>query len=278
MKDVNQLNHFVLKSYELLNQVPEKFSYYVQFSISNLENLCNEVRELFKLNRSISYLELKEALIEKNIHVFEWNLPMNISGISIRDELSIIIINYAHTTERKNFTLSHELAHTLFHLNEKDSKVTVSDIQSQEKIEEKISNLFAAELLMPSSDFDKIVAAYSSEIDKTIFLDLIAKHFNVSREAVFYRLAEKKVLNWKDKSKYLKNIKMIEEIPSSLVTNIDEQISKKFLINALKLYSEEKISSGKLAEWFFVDRITLMDYLEKFYKPTTAEFLITTES
>lgn len=278
LKDLNQLIYYIVKSYEMLNQLPEKFNFFIKFNLQELNKLCSDVKEFFKLNRIITYSELKEALIEKNIHVFEWNMPLKISGISFRDEVSVIIINYSHTKERKIFTLAHELAHILFHLNETNINLTISDVGSVNKIEEKIANLFAAELLLPNDEIENLVTSYKDDIKNPFTLDTIAKYFNVSREAVFYRLAEKNIFNWKEKSKYFKKVVISENVHPNRVINIDEQVSKKFLMNALKLYLNEKITAGKLSEWLFVDRIILEEYLKDFTEPTSEILIIEGDS
>lgn len=274
LKDLTQLIYYIFKSYETLNQLPEKFNYFMKFDFHDFKKQCDEIKELFKLNRIVSYSELKEALIEKNIHVFEWILPMKVSGISYREDIAVIVINYNHSKERRLFTLAHELAHIIFHLNEIDTNITISEVSSINKTEEKIANLFAAELLMPSDEFERLVEYFKDDIRNPLTLDTIAKFFNVSREAVFYRLAEKKFFDWKEKSKFFSKINLSEVITSNRVENIDEQVSKKFLINALTLYANEKISTGKLSEWLFIDKIRLEEYLSNLYKTTTEELII----
>lgn len=274
LKDLMQLIYYIMKSYEMLNQLPEKFNYFMKFDLQDFKKQCDEIKELFKLNRIVSFSELKEALIEKNIHVFEWNLPNKISGISYREDIAVIVINYNHSKERKLFTLAHELAHIIFHLNEIDTNITISEVSSINKIEEKVANSFAAELLMPSDEIEKLIEFFKDDIRHPLTLDTMAKYFNVSREAVFYRLAEKKLFDWKEKSKFFSKINLSEVISSNRVINIDEQVSKKFLINALTLYANEKISTGKLSEWLFVDRITLEEYLSNLSKITSEELFI----
>jgi Zn-dependent peptidase ImmA (M78 family) len=57
-------------------------------------------------------------LAEWNVFVFEWALPVQVSGLSYRGATTVIIINSLHTKQRRLFTLAHEFAHVLFHLGQ----------------------------------------------------------------------------------------------------------------------------------------------------------------
>ena len=52
---------------------------------------------------------------------------------------------------------------------------------------------------------------------------------------------------------------------SPRVADVDEQVSSDFAQTALALYDADRVSAGKLAEWFFCSRRPLETYLSQRY-------------
>lgn len=110
------------------------------------------------------------------------------SGMLIRKKKSALMaINSNEPESRRRFSMAHELGHYIF------GKEAVSvDYRNTEYIEkpaeEKLVDLFAANLLMPKRilrmDFEKISGSFSSER-----LTELARKYKVSSEAMKYRLA-----------------------------------------------------------------------------------------
>ena len=119
----------------------------------------------------------------------------NLSGmVARRDEHVSVLVNHSDSTQRKRFTIAHELGHHFLHLLEdgefidgkidlfRDSEVDGAEI-TDERRREIQANQFAASLLMPEtlvrSAFEKI-----REVSK------LARAFNVSESAMIFRLRD----------------------------------------------------------------------------------------
>jgi len=132
----------------------------------------------------------------------------DISGFLLVETDRVLIgLNCEHSTTRKRFTLSHEIGHFVLqhHLGQgtphvdKQMKVHFRNSESStgEKMEEVEANLFAAELLMPSSLLKQSLQKYSSlclgnEDDSTI--RLLANECDVSAVAMTIRLSSLSLL------------------------------------------------------------------------------------
>jgi Zn-dependent peptidase ImmA (M78 family) len=128
-----------------------------------------------------------------------------IGQISFDGDRPKITINVLENTyePRKRFTLAHELAHYCLHSNDSksgfvDTRKTMDRSGSYWDVYESEANSFAARLLMPKplliSEGNKVINEYQNEIDRQVgmpqnlFVDSMAKKFNVSNAAMEYRL------------------------------------------------------------------------------------------
>lgn len=259
--DAEMQIYYLDSAYKMAEKLPSPFNLKYDFYQQQLPTIAEQLRNILKLNQRITFEEFKQALSEVNIHVFEWALPLDVSGFSYRDSYSVVFINRLHSKERKLFTLAHEFAHLLFHLGRENKQTVVSLISSSRDPVEKEAYAFASELLMPSDMLDKIIEEGGKNLKRIEVLDHISHYFNVSREALFYRLVEKGIFSWEEKKLYFSKYKIDDEVPRTRIENIDEEISPEFLRTALELYDMENISAGKLADWFFVDQVSLEEYL-----------------
>ena len=231
---------------------------------ADLPDFVAELRTLLKLNRVVSLDEFKQSLADQHIHVFEWYLPRKVSGLSYRGLYSVIFINRQHTVQRRLFTLAHELAHVLFHLRRGGEEGAISVFASRDP-KEKEANAFAAELLMPTPAIKTLISTTGKALRNLPVLDRAAQSFNVSRDALFYRLMNQSEspFTWADKKLFF-----TEDIPTSeaidfRVQDISQQTSPEFLQLALSLYDESKVSAGKLSEWFFASRPVVETHLSE---------------
>lgn len=120
-------------------------------------------------------------LIARQFADLEYAQLETLSGILIRDHGNFVIVNAQDITSRQRFSISHELGH-IFCGHEGRSFLCQSDF-STSSITEREANIFAAELLMPAKVFEAICKMGRSEWE-------LAKRFNVSREAVRWRLVD----------------------------------------------------------------------------------------
>jgi Zn-dependent peptidase ImmA (M78 family)/transcriptional regulator with XRE-family HTH domain len=267
--------HFVNTALRLAQKTPRPFNLCADFSsVPDLPNFAGHLRDTLKLNRRVTLSEMKQALSEWNVFVFDWNMPWHLSGLSYRGPFTAIFINHLHPPTRRLFTLSHEFAHVLFHLGretqddtgKKTKHDTAVSIASNKDPQEKQANAFAAEFLMPSAAIKELVEKRGRELRNVAQLDEAARRFNVSRDALFYRLTQHNLFGWKEKSRYFSGEFRPPPPPQERVATADEieaQVDPAFLQIALSLLNEHKISSGKVAEWFFAPRFVVDDYLSK---------------
>jgi Zn-dependent peptidase ImmA (M78 family)/DNA-binding XRE family transcriptional regulator len=261
LKDASQQVYFVDVVTRAAGNNLKPFSLKADFSYDQLAKLAVQFREVLRLNRRVTLGELKEALAEWNVFVFEWDMPVQVSGLSYRGATSVIIINSLHTKQRRLFTLAHEFAHVLFHLGRDKQETAVSLIASNRDPLEKEANRFASELLMPTTELEQLVKDSREALRQPVGLSMAAKIFNVSVDAMFYRLAGMDVFRWDEKSKYIPAPPKEANVPEHRVHKLEEQASKEFLHAAIALHEKEKASAGKLAEWLFAPRGTVDDYL-----------------
>lgn len=272
--DASAQVHFIDTASHLAEKAPKPFSLRADFdSFDALPNVTTHFRETLKLNRRVTLDELKQALSEWNIYIFEWSMPWDLSGLSFRGPFTAIFINHEHSPARRLFTLAHEFAHVVFHLgreSQTDSANvdepakrmnTVVSIASHRDPLEKQANAFASEFLMPLRDIEQLVEKFGNRLRDPAQLEAVARHFNVSRDAIFYRLTQCNFFRWSEKSAYFGGKFPAQEIPTERVKEIDEQVDARFRDQALALLQQGAISTGKLAEWFFTQRHVIDNYL-----------------
>lgn len=119
-----------------------------------------------------------------------------ISGMLIRDGKNVIIgVNSCHSANRQRFTLAHECGHLLLHSGQpifvdKNFRVNLRDDKSSSATdtEEIEANKFAAELLMPWQFLRKDIPSRSIDIENEIYIKILAKKYQVSTQAMSFRL------------------------------------------------------------------------------------------
>lgn len=122
----------------------------------------------------------------------------NISGlVAKRDNNIVILVSQGDSPVRKRFTIAHELGHHLLHMQntnkeefiDKDvdmyrSEETEGVAWSNSNREEVEANNFAAALLMPRDLVKQAVDVFGADLSE------LARHFNVSEEAIGIRLSK----------------------------------------------------------------------------------------
>ncbi len=124
----------------------------------------------------------------------------DLSGFLYRDRKrkSVVIgVNASHSENRQNFTIGHEIGHFLLHEGDdvhvdRGFQIKLRSEASSKgvDVEEKESNLFAAELLMPSRflqrDLEKIEGL---DLNNESVVAGLADKYGVSTQAMTFRLA-----------------------------------------------------------------------------------------
>lgn len=131
------------------------------------------------------------------VRVEQADLGEDVSGaIIIKNGKAKIGFNPNEITQRQRFTIAHELGHYLLHREKmemfidktyyalRDEKSTKGEYQM-----EKEANAFAAALLMPSSLVLEEVKKINFDLADDSSLRKLANKFNVSTQAMSFRLA-----------------------------------------------------------------------------------------
>ena len=126
-------------------------------------------------------------------------LDEELSGmIYIKDDVPIIGVNALHHPNRQRFTIAHEIGHLAMHRDQLSNTVHVdkqlvilmrnqvsSTGQEQMEVE---ANRFAAELLMPTDVFEKVLLDTPVDIDDEKPLLELSRKFKVSKQAIEFRI------------------------------------------------------------------------------------------
>lgn len=127
------------------------------------------------------------------------NFDSDLSGILYRGKGAVIIaVNSTHSAKRQRFTIAHELGHLRLHENQvmfvdKAVRVDRRDTKASAGIDDREidANGFGAALLMPKtmliSEIESLTDSQKSNAETLI--DLLAERFEVSFQAMKYRLA-----------------------------------------------------------------------------------------
>ncbi len=162
------------------------------------ENCCSKQEDLMALLRDKLELSLekqvsfpnanklleyaREKLYDIGIYVFKDSFRDNsISGLCIYDDsFPIVLLNNKATFNRQLFTLFHEI----YHIYTKEA-----DVDFVARNEESACNTFASEFLIPEKDLLNEIEMVDELVNKSVIDDL-AKRYNVSADAIMYRLVK----------------------------------------------------------------------------------------
>lgn len=113
--------------------------------------------------------------------------PKNISGTIVEQKGHIVIgYNSKQAPVRQRFTIAHELGHYL--CGHDLSEQIIDDVFDKPTDKEREANMFAAELLMPYDFLKEDIKAIKS-------IPELAKHYEVSEQAMSIRLLETGLIN-----------------------------------------------------------------------------------
>jgi len=130
------------------------------------------------------------------------NFGLTIEYVPIEDVVSgmiaycdqnsgIIAVNNEHVETRQRFTIAHEIGHFFLHKNsfiDKHYRKTSNEDLPQSVPEEVQANFFAAELLMPQFEIERLLQEWDLWQFDNKDIIMLAEHFNVSVVAMTVRL------------------------------------------------------------------------------------------
>ena len=138
----------------------------------------------------------RKAIEDKGVFIFKESFEQkDISGFCLVDsQFPVVYLNNSTTKTRQTFSLLHELSHLLLSVNglSKFDQRYVERLPDQEKQIEQFCNAIAAEILIPSPDFQIQAKQFPADIERASEQQLsdLAARYGVSREAVLRRFLD----------------------------------------------------------------------------------------
>ena len=231
-------------------------------NLYELNKLAIEFRSDIGLNQE-SPLDFFPVITNKlkNLTIVFLEMNEKISGACFNvDSQQIMFINSKHPKGRQVFTAAHEL----YHLFYEDTAFTICNLNSNDEIE-KNANQFASFLLMP------INALYSykkeNNIEKWNLNSIIdcEQYFQISHEALLYRLKNGSDITFEEFNKFKPNIKNNAQYCGYDSSLYEPYIDKNYTIgNYVRLveevYRKDLISNGKREEYLIQSYLSDLVY------------------
>ena len=231
-------------------------------NLYELNKLAIEFRSEIGLNQE-SPLDFFPVITNKlkNLTIVFLEMDEKISGACFKvDSQQIMFINSKHPKGRQVFTAAHEL----YHLFYEDAVFTICNLNSNDEIE-KNANQFASFLLMP------INALYSykkeNNIEKWNLNSIIdcEQYFQISHEALLYRLKNGSDITFEEFNKFKPNIKNNAQYCGYDSSLYEPYIDKNYTIgNYVRLveevYRKDLISNGKREEYLIQSYLSDLVY------------------
>lgn len=162
-----------------------------------IEKKVNEI--LASIPNLILPVRVEEIAKNIGLKIIPQPLDETISGmLIIKDGIGTIAYNQTESNVRRRFTIAHELGHFVLHKNDGSlfldknfsvllrSQMTPETIQKQRLEQE--ANAFAAALLMPEKLLRKELELKQFDFGSEEAQKELAKKFNVSSIAMYYRM------------------------------------------------------------------------------------------
>jgi len=142
-------------------------------------------------NRNDISTDLEKIANCRNINIIYRDFSDDISGVFFKKDGKLYLgVNKTHFETRQRFTIAHEIGHHILHTDDilhyddfekknEEMYFRADKIRSSQETE---ANFFAAEILMPAA---LIASCVENGIE---YVDSLANSFNVSPEAMRYRL------------------------------------------------------------------------------------------
>lgn len=157
-------------------------------------------------NTDVALKKWRQAVESVGVYVFKNAFKQkDVSGFCLNDDqFPIIYLNNSNSKNRQIFSIFHELSHILLNVNAmcKINSELDAFVPDHYRHVEQFCNALAAEILMPTDDFDDQITQLNSQPNDVI--NMLTKRYKVSPETVLRRLLEKKRIT---QSEYQQKIK-----------------------------------------------------------------------
>ena len=195
-------------------------------------------------------IHLRSFLLQQNVMTLFKPLSGGFSGMAmVVDQKRFMMINQNHTLGKQHFTIAHELYHLFVQENFVSQKCKTGLFLSQEDLEERKADLFAANLLLPEIGVSSMVPAEERKgnlSDQTIFK--IQQVYSVSVKATIYRLVELGFANQSYFDKYqsgsTEKIRNLGFDTRLMYSGNQDLVLGDYAIKARALYEKGKISES----------------------------------
>lgn len=197
----------------------------------------------------------------KNLTIVFLKMDEKISGACSKvDSQQIMFINSKHSKGRQVFTAAHEI----YHLFYEDATFTVCNVNSDDEVERN-ANQFASFLLMPTN----ALYSYKKEnnVEKWDLNSIIdcEQYFQISHEALLYRLKSSGDITLEQFNQFKPNIKYNAQHRGYDSSLYEPYIDKNYTIgNYVRLveevYEKELISNGKREEYLIQSYLSDLVY------------------
>lgn len=172
-----------------------------RYKNTDCDDAAREAADIVRLQFSDKTFPFKigKALRELGFNVWVKNFKdKDLSGIlaiNVDEKTKLAAtVNANDNHGHQAFTLAHELAHYIFDVDDLDNKKFVAnyrtDIDSSTDFSENRANRFAANLLMPQTEFNEIYQKVSGIKNANVRSSLMASYFGVSSTAINRRIVE----------------------------------------------------------------------------------------
>lgn len=215
------------------------------------------------------YYELRKI----GLHIFRRKLKNSkISGLFLNHPYAgkCILVNYDEDIFRQNFTVMHEVGHSIFDFS---NQFNVSYYNSDNELMEIRANSFASNFLVPKKQLIKI---NKDNLTDDIIIQLCLK-LKVNSKVLLISLKESKLITSEEFTNYshikidrnqkedpeLKNVS--NKIKIAKTHLLENGLSSFYVSKCFEAYQKGLISELRLAEMFLCNIMELPNILDKFY-------------
>ncbi|WP_324282033.1 XRE family transcriptional regulator [Cyanobacterium aponinum UTEX 3221] len=220
------------------------------------ENRIQQIAKSFRLRLGIGDApipNLFEAVEELGLKVLR--LPVEqkdffgLSACSNSQGAFVLINTHNISIERQLFTLAHEIGHLIFHRDEYQNQLMISESREEQKAREKVADYFASHLLVSKTAFDLARQNMNNLVE-------LKTYFRVSYTMILKRLDELGIDSYGEMIKkiranykrlYNKSLTKEIELEPKLAEN-NFPVNQRYQTLIWKALKAEKISESKAAE------------------------------
>jgi len=248
----------------------DKYRLLAQDAFKYVEILASKYISILKLGFRPACSLPKILEEEMGIKIIFLPMGADISGGSTIDEEfgMAVLVNANDAPWRRNFNLAHEFFHLITWKDFAPEEIYLDNTRGKSRVEQ-LADVFAASLLIPEKEV-RDEFEERTEKDSISYLNLvdIARDFDVSIEALFWRLVNLGLLTKENIQKELEKGTMKDIDRKYQHTDWAETkkpyLSNRYISLAIKAFHLGKISKGKLAEYVGENYSAIPSFLKRY--------------